>query len=155
MRDFSEDNYYIDFINLQRKILSSTNSYDKKEIQTIQKEKFRYITRLVGDLFDYKNSRKAYNTISNLIVTSLTSFDDKQPIDIFSGEKEEKKEDHEIEEHRDTLVQEFKNQVDEYKAILSIGKSFIDVINRFSQQYEVVNNIIFSPTLHKPNGMPN
>ena len=155
MRDFSEDNYYTDFIDLHRRILSSTNSYDKKEVQTIQKEKFRYITRLVGDLFDHKNSQKAYNTISNLIVTSLTSFDDKDPIDIYSGEENKEKEENIVEEHRDTLVQEFKNQVDEYKAILSIGKSFIDVIERFSQQYEVVNNIIFSPTLDKRNNMPN
>ena len=152
MRDFSEDSYYTEFVDLQRKFLSSTNSYDKKEIERIQKEKFKWITSLVGELFDHKNSRKAYNTISNLIVTSLTSFEDDLPVDIYSGESSQHKE----EENHDVLVQEFKNQITEYKNMLSKGTMFLEVLNRFSSQYEVVNNVMFSPLLdEKDKKIPN
>jgi hypothetical protein len=146
MRDFSEDSYYKDFVELQRKFLSSKNSYDKKEIEKIQKEKFKYITDLVGELFDHKNSSKAYNTISNLIVTSMTSFEDDLPADIYSGKSSQRKE----EENRDVLVQEFKSQITEYKNLLSKGTVFLEVLNRFNRQYEVVNNVMFSPLLDDP-----
>ena len=152
MRDFSEDSYYNAFVDLQQKFLSSTNSCDKDEIKRNQKEKFKFITNLVGELFDHKNSRTAYNAISNLIVTSLTSFEDDLPADIYSGKSSENKED----ENRDVLVQEFKNQITEYKNLLSKGTVFLEVLNRFNNQYEVVNNVIFSPLLDEPNKkMPN
>jgi len=156
MREFAEDTYYNDFISMHRRITSSKNSYDKREMREIQKEKFRYISHLVGDLFDHKNSRKAYNTISNLIVTSLTSLDDKEPVDIYSGKPQKQENEENNEEDRDVLVQEFKYQIDEYKNILSKGRTFLEVVTRFSKQYEVVNNIFYSPMLdefHKK--MPN
>jgi hypothetical protein len=155
MREFSEDNYYKDFCDLQSKIKSSKSSHDKREIKETQKQKFQYITTLVDDLFDHKNSQKAYNTISNLIVTSLTSFDDNLPADLFSGKREQQKEIVE-EKEKDVLVKEFRNDIIEYQNIMNKGRMFVDIINRFSAQYEVVNNIIFSPTLDKSNnGMPN
>ncbi|MBD3196002.1 MAG: hypothetical protein GF317_13170 [Candidatus Lokiarchaeota archaeon] len=62
--------------------VSMMRSGDKKEIQ---KRKFELVSKLVSDLFKYKGRKGCYNTISNLIISSLISFDD-SPIDIFSDE---------------------------------------------------------------------
>ena len=65
--------------------ISSGKKYCLKE----QKTKFELVSKLVHEIFRHKNSTKYFNSLSNLLILTLTSFNKDYPIDIFS-EKPEK-----------------------------------------------------------------
>ena len=146
-----EHKCYEALIEKQLRLQKSINSYDKVELQ---KKKFNLISKLVANLFKYKNSKICYNSISNLISSSLTSLGKDYPIDIHYGKSED------LfnmlnGESRVILEKEVKTDINEYKKILSRGKDFINLIERFSNQYDIVNNIIFCPKIRESNHTPN
>jgi hypothetical protein len=74
-----EREYCYDILEAQLKIFS--DSIDPNEVQ---KKKFQILLKLVFDLFKYKNSKKCFKTISNLIITTLLSFEENTPLDSYS-----------------------------------------------------------------------
>lgn len=74
-----EREYCYDILETQLTIFS-----DSTDPTELQKKKFQILLKLVFDLFKYKNSKKCFKTISNLIITTLLSFEDNAPIDSYS-----------------------------------------------------------------------
>jgi len=107
------------------------------------REKFQLLCTLVKDLFKSKNS-KYFTTISNLIITALTSFNDNHPIDKYSRNIKKEEKDPE-DEHIEIMKKEYFQAIKEYKYTLSIGSEFLDVIKRFSNEYRGVANVEFCP----------
>lgn len=106
--------------------------------------KFKIISTLVSELFEHKNSKEHYDTLSNLIVTSLITMQDKYPVDKYSriehvSEKLAQK------EHIETLREENKSAIKEFEKCASIGKEFLNLVNRISKQYRGVANFEFCP----------
>jgi hypothetical protein len=80
LEEFVEDKYY-SLLKMNNKFEKST----KKENIKYQKCKFELISELVSKLFKYKNSKDTFRNISNLIILSLTAFDNEYPVDIYFG----------------------------------------------------------------------
>ena len=74
-----ERNYSYDIIDLNLNAISTSS--DQCEIQ---KRRFEILSKLVSDLFKYRNSRKCIKTISNLIITTLLTFEDNDSVDFYS-----------------------------------------------------------------------
>lgn len=150
--EFLKKNYYKEFLERQAPFANSDLSSDKQEIQ---KEKFQVISKLVSELFSARNDKEAYNAISGLIVLYLNSFDENYPMDVFSTD-EEKPPQETKQELQQILQEEINVSLNEFKNIMTMGKSFMDVLNRFSNQYEVVTNVIYRPEEKKNrNNIPN
>ncbi len=71
-QELYEEHNYIDFIDNHLNFQSQQIIFEKKELHKI---KFQLLTKLVSNLYLYKNSREHYTTISNLIVLTLAAFD--------------------------------------------------------------------------------
>ena len=71
---------------IQKKLIPEKllGSEDKGELQ---RRKFKLLSELINDLFKYKDSQRCYISISNLVIMCLISFDEDQPIDVFSEKK--------------------------------------------------------------------
>ena len=107
--------------------------------------KFEVVSKLVSDLWKHKNSKDWYQTISNLIITSLTSMDD-SPVDIFShfdGQDSSRKDLQEV------IVEEFRQDIKEYEQLFTKGKKFLEILERFSRQYDQAENIELGPIEEK------
>ncbi len=52
--------------------------------RTIQKKKFKLLSKLIADLFNCKNSRECFINISSLIILILNIYNEKFPVDIYS-----------------------------------------------------------------------
>lgn len=83
-----ERKYCDDFI-INKIIPSSTQG--AFNLHERQKLKFEILTELIRDLFKYKNSKKCFTTISNLITTCLLSFEETYPLDLCFEESEQLK----------------------------------------------------------------
>ena len=114
-------------------------NFTKNKEEKLQRHKFQVLSNLISDLFEQKNSRDKFKTITNLIITSLTSFEDKYPVYTYSSSVKEVDK-----KHKDILKKEFNNGFKEHKKLLSIGKQFLNVLSRFTNQYEMVSNIIIT-----------
>ncbi|TXT55563.1 MAG: hypothetical protein BAJALOKI2v1_650011 [Promethearchaeota archaeon] len=68
------------FQMLERQIEITFNTPDKTEQQKLS---YELLSKLVRDLFKYKNSDLCYKTISNLIIVSLMMFNNDYPLDIY------------------------------------------------------------------------
>ncbi|MFX1410051.1 MAG: hypothetical protein ACFFA6_06845 [Promethearchaeota archaeon] len=88
---------------LLEKILKPEESQNKRKIQRI---KFRLISKLVADLFDYKDSKECFHNISNLIILVLSIYNDTFPVDNFSNNETDLKE-KPTAKHKSILKQEF------------------------------------------------
>lgn len=77
----SERNYSYNIMDMQIEISFAHN----KKIK--QRKRFELISKLVNDLFKYKDREGCYNTISNLIVSALISSDSECPIDIYNTDE--------------------------------------------------------------------
>lgn len=78
--DIYEENEYIEFIEKHLKFCSPNNDLEKINFQKL---KFSLLTKLVSKLYRYKNLKKHYKTISNLIILTLEAFED-SIIDIYT-----------------------------------------------------------------------
>ncbi|MFX1376966.1 MAG: hypothetical protein ACFFA0_14265 [Promethearchaeota archaeon] len=56
---------------------------------TVQKKRFKLLSKLVADLFNCKNSVVCFHNVSNLIIMILNIYNEKFPIDIYSNGKED------------------------------------------------------------------
>ncbi|MEJ2250511.1 MAG: hypothetical protein P8Y70_15825 [Candidatus Lokiarchaeota archaeon] len=74
-----ERKYCYDVIDSQLEAISSSS--DQNEVQ---KKKFQILSKLVSDLFKYRDSTKCIKTISNLIITTLISFEETHDVDCYS-----------------------------------------------------------------------
>lgn len=125
---------------------------DKLDPKEIQKHKFEVVSKLVADMFKYKDSKKCYNTISNLIVLSLTSIDDHMPVDIYN---------HKDGAYIDSLVNEFvqkeiEEEVQHINKCIAIEQEFKETLMRFVNQYDAIDTIVFTPKKKEnQNGLPN
>ncbi len=81
----SEENFFFDFIENQLQFETPLELMDKN---MFQRKKFNLINKLVKDMCENKNSRNHYSLISNMIILSLTSFEEWFPFDIFAEEEE-------------------------------------------------------------------
>ena len=54
------------------------------DLRKEQRCKFRFISYLISKLFEYKNSKEAFISVSNLIILSLSGFEEEYPIDLYS-----------------------------------------------------------------------
>jgi hypothetical protein len=70
--------YSYTIMDIQIELSSAQNE------RTKQRKRFSLITKLVNDLFKYKERKGCYETISNLIVSTLISSDMDCPLDIYS-----------------------------------------------------------------------
>ena len=82
----SEENFFFDFIEKELQFESPLELTNK---EVFQRKKFNLIDKLVKDMYQYKNSREHYSLISNMIILSLTSFEEWFPFDIFTEEEDE------------------------------------------------------------------
>jgi len=64
---------------------NSFNTEDYFNNSEIQKKRFVLLSKLVGDLFNCKNSAVCFHNISNLIVLILNIYNEKFPVDIYSN----------------------------------------------------------------------
>ncbi|MFO7797330.1 MAG: hypothetical protein ACQERB_09420 [Promethearchaeati archaeon] len=74
-----EKNYSYEMMGKQIEITYAQNKRIK------QKKKFELVSKLVDDLFKYKERTGCYSTISNLIISALLSTDYECPIDIYDN----------------------------------------------------------------------
>ncbi len=109
-------------------------------------DKFRILSKLVTDLFKNKNSRACYETISNLIIVTLSTVNNKA-VDVFSCREEPEIRQDKI--FKKILKKEVKDAVKEYQMAMSVGRDFLEVVSRFSNQYERVDNVEFCPKIRK------
>jgi len=68
--------------NFLKYVFNPENSFNKK---ILQKKKFFLLSKLVVDLFNYKNSQVCFNNISNLIILILNIYNEKFPMDNYSS----------------------------------------------------------------------
>ncbi|TFF93405.1 MAG: hypothetical protein EU544_05930 [Promethearchaeota archaeon] len=124
------------------------NTFEEKEKdvnrEKMQKHKYNLLNKLVKDLFRYKDSPECYNTISNLIITSLTLLEENHPVDLFFGDNDGKSQDSDYEK---LLKAEFKTAVEDMKKRLQVEANFREVIARFTRQYDSVKNVEFCPKI--------
>ena len=109
-------------------------------------DKFRILSKLVSDLFKSKDSRECHETISNLIIVTLSTINNKV-VDIFSCKEEPEIRPEKI--FKKILKKEVKDAVKEYQMAMSVGRDFLEVVSRFSNQYERVDNVEFCPKIRK------
>jgi hypothetical protein len=89
--------------DLLNNILKPAKSQNKRRIQRI---KFRLLSKLVADLFDYKDSKECFHNISNLIILILNLYNKSFPIDNFQN-REENIDVKSTNKHKHILMQEF------------------------------------------------
>ncbi len=138
LQEFLESKYCVSFIDKFSELKKSKLLSDKYEND---RKRFRILNNLVNDLFRFKNSRESYQTISNLIVTILLSFEENTPIDIYSSKKNisvNKK-------LQEILKEESKHMVGTNGRIFTKGRVFLQILERFLKQYEYVYNVFFRP----------
>jgi hypothetical protein len=82
----SEENFFFDFIESELQFETPLELMDRN---LFQRKKYNLINKLVKDLYDHKNSRDHYNLISNMIILSLTSFEEWFPFDVFTEKEDE------------------------------------------------------------------
>ena len=116
--------------------------------QKVQKHKFKVLEKLVSDMFEYRTSPKCYNTISNLIVVSLSHFDERAPLDIYCHHKAEPLI-HAHDNFCSILQDEIKENVEPNHQCHPIEVEFKETVCRFLKQYDRVNNLEFTPILDK------
>ncbi len=71
----NEEEYFYEFIE---KEISNIN---KQEQKSLQREKFKLISRLIDDLYQNKNSKEFFNQVSNQLILLLTLSNQKKPFD--------------------------------------------------------------------------
>ena len=74
--------------NFLQNVFKPETSSNKK---ALQRKKFVFLSKLVSDLFDNKNSQVCFNSISNLIILILNIYNEKFPIDKYSFREENSK----------------------------------------------------------------
>ena len=89
--------------DLLDKILKPEESQNKRRIQRI---KFRLLSKLVVDLFDYKDSKECFHNISHLIILILNLYNKSFPIDNFQN-RDDDIEVKSTSKHKHILKQEF------------------------------------------------
>ena len=127
-QDFSEERYIEEFFSNHLKL---------DDLEQIDKTKV--LNKLMIDLFKYKNYEKSYHTISNLIVLALHELNDKER-DKFVEKPNN--------DHKKLLKEEFKEAIDDFSKALTIGKRFVEVVQRCTNRYRVFN-IEFCPKIKR------
>ncbi len=147
-KEYSEDNY-IETI-LKRPVFrkNSTNSFEEIEKFEHQKTKFKTISELVSKLFQHKNSKDFYQSISNLILLQLSQNTEEESVDIFTGHNEDDLIKDFNDEFYGILTREFDKAVQEFTNTIKIGKKFLEVVQRFEDQYDIVNNVFYCPKIN-------
>ncbi len=69
----------IQYLNLFEKKLKR-----EEDLREAQRCKFRFLSYLVLKLFEYRGSKEAFTSVSNLIILSLTGFEEDYPVDLYS-----------------------------------------------------------------------
>ncbi|MHA1147042.1 MAG: hypothetical protein ACTSR8_02245 [Promethearchaeota archaeon] len=147
-KELTDSSYMVDIIENHLK-LDKLNMLDQKEIQ---KHKFEVVSKLVSDMFKYKNSKKCYNTISNLILLSLTSVDEECPVDIYNH-KECALIDSQATEY---IQQEIEEEIKHINKCIAIEEDFRETLSRFITQYDTIDTIVLTPKKKEhQNGLPN
>jgi len=82
----SEEEFFYNFIESELQFETPLETIDRN---VFQRKKYSLINKLVKDLCDHKNSRDHYSLISNMIILSLTSFEEWFPFDVFTEEEDE------------------------------------------------------------------
>ena len=82
----AEEEFFFDFIENELQFETPLELMDRN---VFQRKKYNLINKLVKDMYEHKNSRNHYSLISNMIILSLTSFEEWFPFDVFTEEKEE------------------------------------------------------------------
>ncbi len=81
-----EEEFFFDFIEQELQFETPLESMDRN---AFQRKKYTLINKLVNDLYEYKNSKDHFSLISNMIILSLTSFEEWFPFDVFTEEEDE------------------------------------------------------------------
>ena len=81
-----EEEFFFDFIEQELQFETPLESMDRN---AFQRKKYTLINKLVNDLYEYKNSKEHFSLISNMIILSLTSFEEWFPFDVFTEEEDE------------------------------------------------------------------
>jgi len=71
--------------NFLKYVFKPENSFNRKKLQ---KRKFFFLSKLVADLFNSKNSQICFNNISNLIILILNIYNEKFPVDDYSSKED-------------------------------------------------------------------
>ncbi|MBD3227254.1 MAG: hypothetical protein GF329_03620 [Candidatus Lokiarchaeota archaeon] len=77
-----ERNYSYNIMDIQMELSSAQNKKVK------ERKRFELISKLVNDLFKYKERKGCYDTISSLIISTLISSEENCPIDIYNADDE-------------------------------------------------------------------
>jgi len=77
-----EKNYSYNIMDIQMELSSAQNKKVK------ERKRFELISKLVNDLFKYKDRKGCYDTISSLIISTLISSEEDCPIDIYDSDDE-------------------------------------------------------------------
>ncbi|MBD3214908.1 MAG: hypothetical protein GF311_20010 [Candidatus Lokiarchaeota archaeon] len=101
-----EKTYSYTIMDIQMELSSTQNKRIK------QRKRFSLITKLVNDLFKYKERKGCYETISNLIVSTLISSDMDCPLDIYTCNNDEFEDiDYECKKLLESELFEFSNEL--------------------------------------------
>ena len=115
--------------------------------------------KMIIELMNLLKKTKEKDMVKNALIVLLSLFEGK-PLDILSNtgdniktlsNKEKKEGTLKLKDIKDILTQEFKDSIEEYQKLFSTGKNFQDLLNRFLEKYEDIDNIIFSPRSNTTN----
>ncbi len=115
--------------------------------------------KMIIELMNLLKKTKEKNMVKNALIVVLSLFKDK-PLDILSNtgdniktlsNKENKEGTLKLKDIKDILKQEFKDSIEEYQKLFSMGKNFQDILYRFLEKFDDINNIIFSPRPNNSN----
>lgn len=133
--EFSEEQYCNEFLSKYLR-LEEPRKVDKSEV----------LSKLMLDMFKYKGSKQSYHTISNLMVLSLHEISNKCILvdSLYCVTKSLKPD----KRHKEVLLEEFKEDAEDFQKSLTIGKNFVDLVNRCSDKYRI-SNIEIKPRFDK------
>lgn len=136
--------FYEQIKKQEREEETSDTPYEKREkVQEIQRDKFSFISSLVSKLFSSKNSKDEYHTVSNLILASLHSFNS-VAVDDFHTDKIKTFSNNTGIFHQ-ILDEELDDVYEEFQKYQSVGIEFRNILKRFLEQYDDVENYLFPP----------
>lgn len=119
---------------------------NKEDYASYHKNNFRLISNLVDDLFQNKNSRGSFETLSNLIVVTLNSREPYLPVDIYSSKSTNVRGGL---EHKEALRKEILGSNYDQKYSSDMKRRIRDIFSRFLERYDRIDNIEFGPRLKK------
>ncbi len=147
-KEYSEETYIETILKSPIFHKNSSNSLEQKEKFEVQKNRFNTISDLVSKLFQHKNSKESYKSISNLILLQLGQNLEEDPVDVFTGRNADDLYTEYNKEYNDILMREFDKAVQEFSNTIRIGKKFLEVLQRFNGQFDVVNNVMYCPKIN-------